>query len=152
MNRLFRIISLLLALAACAFVFKPFSEKYPANPPQEHRFETLTDLKILQDAFEQQNSNVQVRQTGQIVKVLKDDNHGSRHQRFVVLLESGQKILIAHNTDLAPRIESLQTGAPITFFGEYEWNNKGGVVHWTHRDPKGKHPDGWLRYDGRTYD
>lgn len=152
MTRLFRKIFLLLALAACALFFKPSIEKYLANPPQEHGFETLTDLKILQDAFEQQKSNFQVRQTGQIVKVLKDDNQGSRHQRFVVQLKSGQKILIAHNTDLAPKIEGLQTGEPITFFGEYEWNNKGGVIHWTHRDSKGKHPDGWLRYDGRTYD
>jgi hypothetical protein len=40
----------------------------------------------------------------------------------------------------------------ISFYGEYEWNNKGGVIHWTHHDPRGSHPDGWLLYDNRKYD
>ena len=66
-------------------------------------------------------------------------------------LASGRTILIAHNIDLAPRVESVREGAPISFYGEYEWNNKGGVVHWTHRDPSGRHRAGWIRYAGRTY-
>jgi len=37
------------------------------------------------------------------------------------------------------------------FFGEYASNAEGGVVHWTHRDLKGRHPDGWLRHHGITY-
>jgi hypothetical protein len=39
----------------------------------------------------------------------------------------------------------------IQFYGEYEWNNKGGVVHWTHRDPNGHHVGGWLKHNGSTY-
>ncbi|MCK5070226.1 MAG: DUF3465 domain-containing protein, partial [Desulfocapsa sp.] len=27
----------------------------------------------------------------------------------------------------------------------------GGVIHWTHRDHNGRHIDGWLKYNGKTY-
>lgn len=107
---------------------------------------------VLARAFENQQGNVQVRAQGIVRKVLPDDNQGSRHQRFLVRLSSGQTLLIAHNIDLAPRIESLREGDSVAFYGEYEWNNKGGVIHWTHRDPQGRHPDGWLEHNGRRYE
>jgi hypothetical protein len=102
-------------------------------------------------AFDAQQSNVQVRGGGRVSKILADDQDGSRHQRFIVRLASGQTVLIAHNIDLASREAYLREGDPVELYGEYEWNAKGGVVHWTHRDPEGRHVDGWIRHDGRTY-
>jgi|GEM_PF-851235 len=112
----------------------------------------FTNLSVLTDAFENQRGNIQVRQAGTIIKILPDDTNGSRHQRFIVRLDSGQSVLIAHNIDLAPKVEGISEGSKISFNGEYEWNNKGGVIHWTHHDPQGQHENGWLAYNGRRYE
>jgi hypothetical protein len=105
----------------------------------------------LADAYERHLSRVQVEASGVVSRVLADDNDGSRHQRFIARMPSGQTVLIAHNIDLAPRIEGLRAGDTISFSGEYEWNDRGGVVHWTHHDPSGRHSAGWLKHDGRVY-
>lgn len=106
---------------------------------------------ILADALARHQGNLQVEGAGEVVRVLSDDNDGDRHQRFILRLASGQTVLVAHNIDLAPRVENLHTGDRVEFSGEYEWNSQGGVMHWTHRDPAGRHVAGWLTHDGRTY-
>ncbi len=102
-------------------------------------------------AYQNRLSNVQVKGQGIIQRVLRDDNQGRRHQKFILHLPSGQSLLIAHNIDLAPRIKDLKKGDSIEFYGEYEWNSKGGIVHWTHRDPGGRHINGWLKHNNRSY-
>lgn len=106
---------------------------------------------LIAEAFRNGRSNVQLGGEGRVARILPDDNNGSRHQKFLLELESGHTLLIAHNIDLAPRVESLREGEVIEFYGEYEWNQKGGVIHWTHHDPKGVHPGGWLKYQDRVY-
>ncbi len=103
------------------------------------------------NAFSNHESNLQVSGQGVVTRLLPDDNNGSRHQKFIIKLPSGQTLLISHNIDLAPRINSLREGDAIEFYGEYEWNEKGGVVHWTHRDPNGSHEAGWLQHQGNRY-
>lgn len=103
------------------------------------------------DAFANRRSNQQLEGQGTVVKLLADDNDGSRHQRFIVRLGSGRTLLLAHNIDLAKRIDTLRVGDTVAFYGEYEWNAKGGVMHWTHHDPQGRHPGGWIRHNGLTY-
>jgi len=89
--------------------------------------------------------------SGTVVRVLSDDNDGSRHQRFILQLAGGRTLLIAHNIDLAPRIPGIRAGDMVEFYGEFRSNPQGGVIHWTHHDPQGRHPGGWLRHKGRTY-
>ena len=93
----------------------------------------------------------QVEGVGTVIRVLPDDNDGSRHQRFILQLESGRTLLVAHNIDLAPRINSIRQGDSVAFFGEFRTNPQGGVIHWTHHDPQKRHPDGWLKHGGRIY-
>ena len=106
---------------------------------------------ILSSAYNNGTSNLQIEGGGQVISLLPDDLNGSRHQRFIVRLNSGQTLLVAHNIDLAPRINSLAEGDQIRFYGEYEWNEKGGVIHWTHNDPNGFHLTGWIEHNGKRY-
>ncbi|MEP6849505.1 MAG: DUF3465 domain-containing protein [Acidobacteriota bacterium] len=102
-------------------------------------------------AFERHESDVRVEGEGVVTKLLADDRSGLAHQRFIIRLRSGQTVLIEHNIDIAQRLDDLRPGDTIGFAGEYVWNEQGGLVHWTHHDPAGKHSDGWLKHNGRTY-
>lgn len=112
---------------------------------------SMANDQVLKQAYQSQQSDVQVRGSGVVIRVLRDDNVGSRHQKFILKLESRQTLLVAHNIDLAPRVANLNVGDRIEFNGEYEWNSKGDVLHWTHHDPQGRHEGGWLKHNGRTY-
>jgi hypothetical protein len=96
------------------------------------------------DLFRSHRSNVEVETGGRVVRLLPDDREGSPHQRFLLRVAGGPTVLVAHNLDLAPRI-SLLKGDSVELRGEYEWNAKGGVIHWTHPDPEGRHEAGWIR-------
>jgi hypothetical protein len=125
---------------------------YESNPGVIHSFAAPgTASDQLQSAFENRQSNVQVRGSGVVVRILPDDLQGGRHQRFILRLSSGQTVLISHNIDLAPRVDAIREGDTVGFYGEYEWNSKGGLVHWTHHDPAGRHKGGWLKHNGSTY-
>jgi hypothetical protein len=103
------------------------------------------------NAYLQHLQDVQLAGEGEVVKILADDNKGSRHQRFILRVPEGFTVLVAHNIDLAPRVENLAQGDQVSFYGEYVWNEKGGVIHWTHHDPRGRHVGGWLKHNGITY-
>ncbi|MEA3371072.1 MAG: DUF3465 domain-containing protein [Campylobacterota bacterium] len=105
----------------------------------------------IEKAFYKKQSDIQVLGVGVVVKILKDDLKGHKHQRFILRLKSGHTILVAHNIDLAPKIHSLKKGDSVEFYGEYEYNKKGGVVHWTHHDPRKRHINGWLKHQHATY-
>tara|TARA_R110000782_G_scaffold159852_5_gene251928 strand:+ start:416 stop:841 length:426 start_codon:yes stop_codon:yes gene_type:complete len=94
----------------------------------------------------------QVSGNGTVVRILSDDNDGSRHQRFILELASGRSVLVAHNIDLAPRVSGLSVGDTVAFFGQFETNDRGGVIHWTHKDPQRRHVDGWLQHKGKRFD
>lgn len=107
--------------------------------------------KLLNEAFENRLNNIQVEGEGKVIKTLPEDTKGSRHQLFLLQLKSGHTLLLSHNISLAPRIETIKEGDAVRFFGEYKWNEKGGVIHWTHHDPRHKHIAGWVSHDGKLY-
>lgn len=101
-------------------------------------------------AFEGERSGVWLRAKGEVARILRDDREGRRHQRFILRLTDGQTLLISHNIGLAPRVP-VRIGDEAEVLGRYEWNPRGGVVHWTHRDPAGRKAGGWIRHAGIYY-
>lgn len=112
------------------------------------------DNAALIKAFKAQQSDRQVTGCGTIIKTLPDDNKGSRHQKILVELDGikpQHTLLLVHNIDLAPRVADVARGTPVSFYGEYVYNNKGGLVHWTHHDPAARHQGGWIESNGVRY-
>jgi hypothetical protein len=147
-------LSLLLSLplhdAPYSFKTEAAQKSRPRKPRRPPRTLSGSDEAFAR-AFKERTSNVQAEGQGVVLRVLSDDNDGSRHQRFIVTLASGQTLLISHNIDLAPRVVGLGKGDVVSFSGEYEWNAEGGVIHWTHRDPGKRRPAGWIKHNGKLY-
>lgn len=122
-------------------------EKQPEDP-----LVVIQNNPRLLAAYQNRITKLQIEGQGMIIKVLKDDDEGSKHQRLLLRVNKDQTLLITHNIDLAPRIPNPKVGEGIKFYGEYVWNNKGGLIHWTHKDPKKRHEDGWLLYQGKRYE
>ncbi len=114
--------------------------------------ETDKNNSALIEAFKHKKSDIFVEGAGVVKKLLADDNKGSRHQKFLVSISLEQTLLFAHNIDLAPRVENLQIGDYVVFKGEYVYNPKGGVMHWTHQDPDGNQQGGWIKHNGKIYE
>lgn len=100
--------------------------------------------------FGREDSGEWVDVSGKVIRLLSDDNDGSRHQRFIVRAKYGGTLLIAHNIDLVERVP-LGLGDRVEIRGMYEWNELGGLVHWTHHDPMGVEPGGYVKFAGVTY-
>jgi hypothetical protein len=107
--------------------------------------------QVLKALFDGKISDFQIQGSGTVTKILADDLEGDRHQKFILKLASGQTLLMTHNIDIAPKIDSIAVGDSVEFYGEYVWNGEGGIIHWTHRDPDGVHVDGWLKHEGVVY-
>ncbi|MFK8183142.1 MAG: DUF3465 domain-containing protein [Phormidesmis sp.] len=109
--------------------------------------------KTLAEAFKNQQSDVMIDNiSGTVETLLPDDEEGSRHQRFIIRVSREQTILVVHNIDMAPRINTLQKGDRVAVKGEYEWNERGGLIHWTHKDPRSSHEDGWIEFNRVRYE
>ena len=148
---------LLVAAIAVIYTFYHFGQQNNTTSALDAAQVTVSTQTVavanqrIEQAFRQREHNVAVQSAGVVAKVLADDNDGHRHQRFILKLDNDMTVLVAHNIDLAPRLEGLKAGDEVEFNGVYEWNAKGGVIHWTHHDPRDRHAAGWLRYHGRLY-
>lgn len=113
------------------------------------KHQTPNEGKNLDELVTYRAHNAPILFTAEVIKLLADDNQGSRHQKFIVK-SNFHTLLIAHNIDLAPRVP-VALGDVLTIKGEYEWNDRGGVVHWTHHDPQNKQVGGWIELNGKKF-
>jgi len=105
-----------------------------------------------EDSQVEPRNQVTLTADGKLEKVLHDNKNGEHDQQFTVRLASGATVLVTHNIDVASRIPDLVPGESVRIHGEYEWNETGGIVRSTHRDPSGKFDAGWIEYRGQRYD
>lgn len=108
-------------------------------------------VAAVETAFQEERSGVWVEATGIVERLLPEDTRGARHQRFILRLTPDRTVLVSHNVDLAPPVPGLEPGDRVRFRGRYEWNPQGGVIHWTHHDPEGLVPGGWLEVESRRF-
>jgi hypothetical protein len=107
------------------------------------------------DAWSAHRSYVQVTASGSVARVL-----GSRlgpsgmHEGFLLHLTGGEgrglTVRVEDNTDLTGPIP-MRAGDTAIVRGEYIYDPRGGIIHYTHRDPRGRHPSGYVQVNGRLY-
>ncbi len=112
---------------------------------------SLTPISVIEAAFANQDSNLNVTVKGAIIRILNDDTIGENHQRFIIQLSNQQTLLIEHNIDIAPRVAGIQIGSLVYVHGDYVWNDQGGLMHWTHHDPNNVHENGWIIFNDVKY-
>jgi hypothetical protein len=133
--------ALLFAAGAILVLLDPRSSSVPAGSEGE---------ALVERAWREQRSDVWVEVEGRVIRLLRDDTRGSRHQKFLIELAGGHTLLVSHNIDLAPRVP-VEVGDRLSVRGEYVWNDRGGLLHWTHHDPQGRTAGGWVRLQDETY-
>lgn len=144
---------MIVVLALAAYWLQSRQEAAPRGPGSavEAPAAPAAGRDAVARAFRDRRSDLPVEVAGSVQRTLPDDREGSRHQRFILDLGDGLTVLVAHNIDLAPRVP-LRAGDRVRVRGEYEWNDRGGVIHWTHHDPRGRHPGGWVHHAGDRYE
>lgn len=95
-------------------------------------------------------SHVQVTCTLPVKRMLRPDEKGEKHEKFLLQLSNGSTILVAHNVSRAPSVP-ISAGDIVTVHGEYIWNAKGGVIHWTHASDTPRHESGFIDFNGQRY-
>ena len=138
-----RVLPFLIVLGLLAYQY------YLPNQPSTDNSITAGDNAV-QQAYADHRSGQWLETSGHVGRVLSDDNEGERHQKFILELDGGHTVMVAHNIDLAERIP-VRRGAALAVRGKYEWNDRGGVIHWTHHDPDGRIQGGWIMLDSVRY-
>jgi hypothetical protein len=73
------------------------------------------------------------------------------HEAFDVRADDGHRLEVVDNVSLAPRVP-VDPGDRVTIQGVLVPDaHRGPLVHWTHHDPAGHHPDGFIVLRGQVY-
>ncbi len=143
------------ALVACCMVISgcAHAQTQGRTPPLQQTGaaqSTAPDAEAIR-AQELQLVKVPLTVTAPVKKMLRYDDRGLPHEKFLLLLSNGSTILVAHNTKMAPYVP-IQEGDVVTVKGEFIWNAKGGLIHWTHHTDTPNHQGGYIEFKGKRYE
>ena len=104
-------------------------------------------------AYQAQRSRVEVVAHGTIARVLGvRSGRSGDHEGYLVRLDSGCNLTVKVETNVTlTGPVPLSDREAVVVKGEYEYESRGGVIHWTHRDPAGRHEPGYVRAGGAVY-
>lgn len=131
--------------------FGPSGGLSPHPIPSMSVEQQTDDQRQVLSAQQNRDRYVEVTVNAPILKMLPEDTRGLPHEQFLLGLSNGTTVKVAHDTKLAPRVP-LQQGDVVRIHGEYIWNERGGVIHWTHHSPNGRHEGGWIDFKGMRYE
>ncbi|MBD5633735.1 MAG: DUF3465 domain-containing protein [Candidatus Eremiobacteraeota bacterium] len=107
------------------------------------------------DAWRSGRSHTQVTASGSVVRVL-GLSHGpsGAHEGFLLHLRGsagrGLTVRVEDNVDVTGPLP-LTAGADVEVRGEYIYDALGGIIHYTHLDPRGRHAAGYVRIGDKVY-
>jgi len=115
--------------------------------------QSAPDNAAVCQAYQAQRSGVEVVAGGRVTRVLGlQSGRVSPHEGFLMNLGSACSTIVRVevNTDLAGEFP-VAVGDSVVVKGEYEYYSLGGVIHWTHHDPRFRHEGGFIQIGGKTY-
>jgi hypothetical protein len=146
-----KFIILTFALVFSQAAFSKSTDKSQAYPDCLDRNGKVIDGSVAQLKSVMNNpkgDRSQVYATGTIKEIRKEDNNGLPHQKFDLKVDENTILNIVSNLDFG-RIP-LVVGKKISVCGEFKRIGK-GMIHWTHFDPHGGHPNGFSILDSVLY-
>jgi hypothetical protein len=107
------------------------------------------------DAWRFERSHVEVTADGSVARLLGTRRGPSGvHEGFLLHLRGaagrGLTVRVEDNVDLTGPIP-LAAGDDVEVRGEYIFDSRGGLIHETHLDPRGRRPGGYVRAGGKIY-
>ena len=144
---------LALVLAACA---RPAGVSHDngmhlTGPPTGPR--PVTGANLVCGYHDAQQSHREVTVSGTVVRILGTRiGPSGTHEGFLLKFETdcGLTVRVETNTDITGPMP-ISVGEHVTLKGEYEYYPIGGVIHWTHHDPRFRHEAGYVEADGKIY-
>ncbi|MDE2483427.1 MAG: DUF3465 domain-containing protein [bacterium] len=100
-----------------------------------------------------QRSGDEVIATGHVIDVLGERaGRSGEHEGYLVKLDGNCDLLVKveTNTTITGPI-ALRPKERVVVKGVYIYNPLGGLIHWTHHDPRGRHVGGYVTAGGTSY-
>ncbi len=110
---------------------------------------------IVYDAWRAGRSHVEVTAIGSVARMLGTRvGPSGAHEGFLLHLNGsaghGLTVRVEDNVDITGPIP-LAEGKAVEVKGEYIFDSRGGIVHYTHRDRRGRHVAGYVLVDTKLY-